>query len=304
MSIDRRTFLAQSAVAGSHLLMRPWTSDRHAPFTIPSDFSLKVMATNWGFQGSMDDFCAKAKESGYDGIEVWTPSQEKEQQALLAGVQKHGLALGLLAAGSDGMYTRHLDQFQQAVDQAVALQPLYVNCHSGRDFFTFEQNKSIIDYTLQASQQSGIPIYHETHRSRILFAAHITKTFLEAIPGLRLTLDISHWCNVHESLLQDQQEAVDLALRHTDHIHTRIGHAESPQVTDPRAPEWEKEVAAHFQWWDQVVQYKADQRQPLTVTTEFGPPNYMAMVPYTQQPLANLWEINAYMMQRFRERYR
>jgi hypothetical protein len=54
----------------------------------------------------------------------------------------------------------------------------------------------------------------------MLFAAHITRQFIEKNPALKLTLDISHWCNVHESLLADQKETVDLALSRVGHIHS------------------------------------------------------------------------------------
>lgn len=305
MPMNRRTFIAQSTLVGSSFLLTNPVSALHMKpaFTIPSDFSLKIMATNWGFQGTWDKFCAKAKESGYDGIEVWVPQQQEEQDKLMTAVDKHQLTYGFLAAGGDSNFEKHLDQFQQAIEKAVALKPLFINCHSGRDYFSFEQNKQFIDFTAKVSQSTGVKISHETHRSRILFAAHITKNFIERIPNLRLTLDISHWCNVHESLLQDQKETVNLAISRTDHVHARIGHAESPQVTDPRAPEWHTEVDTHFAWWDQIVKNKIDNKQPLTVTTEFGPPNYMPAVPFTRQPLADLWDINAHMMQLWRKRY-
>lgn len=305
MPINRRTFISQSALMGSSFLLKNPTSliSTKPNFRIPSDFSLKIMATNWGFQGSWDTFCAKAKETGYDGIEVWAPQQKEEQEKLMAAVDKHQLTYGFLVAGGDSNFEKHLDQFQQAVEKAAALKPLFINCHSGRDYFSFEENRQFIDFTTKVSRSTGIKISHETHRSRILFAAHIASNFIEKIPDLRLTLDISHWCNVHESLLQDQPGTVSLALSRTDHVHARVGHAESPQVTDPRAPEWKTEVDTHFTWWDQIVKNKIDEGQPLTMTAEFGPPNYMAAVPFTRQPLADLWGINAHMMQLWRERY-
>ena len=305
MSVNRRTFLSQFALISSGALL-PGTlyeNKINSPFKIPANFSLTLLATNWGFNGSWDAFCAKAKETGYHGIEVWLPQQKAEQEELFTALEKHKLKYGLLAAGSESHFEKHLDQFQRAVEAAVAFKPLYVNCHSGRDYFSFEQNRQFINFTTALSQTSGVSIYHETHRSRMLFAAHVAKNFLERVPDLRLTLDISHWCNVHESLLKDQQEAVELALSRTDHVHARVGHAESPQITDPRAPEWEQEVETHFKWWDRVLKYKIAAGQPLTMTAEFGPPNYMATVPYTGQPLANLWEINAYMMRLWKERY-
>ena len=299
--------MTRSALLGSSLLLdTPALARSPLPFSVPADFSLKIMARHrlgLGHPGSVEDFCAQAKEAGYDGIEVWYPTDATDRKTLRAATDKHQLLVGFLAAGSDADFAVHQKQFEESVRGALSLNPQFINCHSGRDYFTFEQNRQLIDFTTERAQASGVPIYHETHRARILFAAPVTQRFLEEIPDLRLTLDISHWCNVHASLLQDQPEAVRAALARTDHVHSRVGHAESPQVTDPRAPEWVEAVQAHFDWWDQVVKTKVDQGQPLTMTTEFGPPPYMASVPYTGQPLANQWDINGYMMQQWRERY-
>jgi hypothetical protein len=127
--------------------------------------------------------------------------------------------------------------------------------------------------------------------------------FMEKMASLRLTLDISHWCNVHESLLADQQETVALAISRTGHIHARIGHPEGPQVNDPRAPEWKSVVEAHFGWWDRIVEQKKKEGTRLTILTEFGPADYMPTIPYTRQPVANQWEINVHMLNTLRARY-
>ncbi|MGY0038056.1 hypothetical protein [Pedobacter sp. NJ-S-72] len=182
-------------------------------------------------------------------------------------------------------------------------QPLYINVHSGRDFFTYEENKRFIDFTINYSNQTGVPIYHETHRSRMLYSAPAALPYLQKNPDLRLTLDISHWCNVSESLLEDQATTVELAISRTDHVHSRVGHTEGPQVSDPRAPEWKTEVAVHFAWWDKVVAIKKQQGKMLTMLTEFGPPSYMPTIPFTNRPVADQWEINVYMMQTWKKRY-
>ena len=70
--------------------------------------------------------------------------------------------------------------------------------------FSFDQNKAFIDLTARVRKETSVPIYHETHRGRILYSAPVARTFIEKIQDLRLTLDISHWCAVHESLLADQ----------------------------------------------------------------------------------------------------
>ena len=265
--------------------------------------NLTIMATNWGFKGNLEEFCASAKKDGYDGIEVWVPGSASEMKALSDTVSNAGLKLGLLAGGNDVNPTLHKKQFADAIDRAISLKPIYINCHSGKDYFSFEDNAEMLAMTFKRSTESGIPIYHETHRGRMLFAAHVSKNFIDRFKDLKLTLDISHWCNVHESLLGDQQISVEAALARTSHIHARIGHAEGPQVNDPRAPEWKNEVKAHFDWWDKVIARKKVEGQSITFLTEFGPPNYMQTLPFSGQPVADQWAINKYMMETLRKRY-
>jgi sugar phosphate isomerase/epimerase len=262
-----------------------------------------MLATNWGYGGSWDEFCTKIKGDGYDGAEVWYPTEEKPRKEFLDAFQKYNLKFAFLFGGSDRDYAKHLQQFKSALEEATLLKPLFINSHSGRDHFTFDQNKSFIDFTAELNAKTKVPIYHETHRGRILYSAPVSRHFMEAHPTLRLTLDISHWCNVHESLLDDQSETVKLALSRTDHIHTRIGHAEGPQVNDPRAPEWKDAVDAHIGWWDQVVEQKRREGKRITMLTEFGPVDYLPALPYTRQPVANQWDINKYMLDTLRKRY-
>ncbi len=271
-----------------------------------NNFELKILATNWGFPGSIDEYCAKVKKDGYDGIEIWWQPDKKAEDELFAALKKYQLEVGFLCAGSDSDYKKHFSQFTEMIDAAATQtiqKPLYINCHSGRDYFSYDQNKTFIDHTIQLSQKTGVIICHETHRSRMLFAAPVGRQYLEKNPGLRVTFDVSHWCNVSESLLQDQKETVDLTLSRVDHIHARIGHPEGPQVNDPRAPEWDDAMKAHFDWWDKVVEIKKKAGQRLTILTEFGPPDYMPTLPYTREPLADQWAINVHMMQLLRKRY-
>lgn len=308
MPLSRRKFFGLGASASAAWMLSSFESlAMDTPtFTHNPAFSLKVMATNWGFRGSVDEFCAKAKKEGYDGIEMWWPGEQPAREELFAALKKHGLEIGFLCGGSSANWQQHLVDFKQAIDAAATnkqQRPLYINCHSGRDYFSFEQNQAFIDHTTQLAKQSGIRICHETHRGRILFAASVARPFMDKLPDLRLTLDISHWCAVHESFLGDQPETVALALERTDHIHARVGHPEGPQVSDPRAPEWEPALKTHVAWWDKIVERKKKAGEQLTILTEFGPPDYMPTLPYTRQPLADQWAINVHMMQFLRKRY-
>ncbi|WP_031528433.1 sugar phosphate isomerase/epimerase family protein [Dyadobacter crusticola] len=305
--MNRRKFMSSAiATAGVLTGFEAISDAEKAPFQFDNKLSLKVFGTNWGFVGNTDAFCAAIKKEGYDGLEIWWPGTKEKQKELFTALKKHSLDVGFLCGSAEKEYAAHLDIFKKQINAATTeyeQKPLYINCHSGKDFFTYEQNRAFIDHTTAAAAKTGIPIYHETHRGRMLFAAHIAREFMEKNPELRLTLDISHWCNVHESLLQDQQETVKLALSRTGHIHSRVGHEEGPQVNDPRAPEWEAALKAHLAWWDAVVEQKVKSGETLTVLTEFGPPNYLPTVPFTHQPIADQWAINVHMMHLFRKRY-
>lgn len=308
MKQDRREFIKNTATASAALCLPSLESfSLIPPFPMNKNYQLTIMATNWGFEGSMDEFCAKVKKEGYDGVELWWPTDNKKaQDELFAALKKYGLEVGFLCGGSQEDPQGHLDYYKKMIDAAAkqkVQRPLYINNHSGRDHFSFEQNKKFIDHTNALAKETGISIVHETHRSRMLFAAHVTKQFIEKIPELRLNLDISHWCNVHESLLADQQATVQLALDRADLVHARIGHPEGPQVNDPRAPEWEQVVKQHFEWWDKIVERKKKNGERMTFLTEFGPADYMPALPYTRQPLADQWAINIHMMNLLRKRY-
>ncbi len=304
MNLNRRQFITSTAAASTGLLLTSLTS--FAKPIMPdsqSGYSLLIFATTWGFTGSWDEFASKIKQAGYDGMEVWWPTDEKNRAELLEVLNKHKLQVGFLVGSGEKDFQKHLDQFQQNLSAAAKAKPVYINCHSGKDFFSFEQNKQFMDYTEKINKETGVPVYHESHRGRILFAATIARQFIEKVPSLRLTLDISHWCNVHESYLSDQEETVALALSRTDHIHAHIGQPEGPQVSDPRAPEWSDAVKAHFSWWDKVVETKRKEGKRMTFLTEFGPADYMPTLPYTRQAVANQWDINVHMMEVLRKRY-
>lgn len=309
MPHNRRRFITTTATATTGLILSRLEAFAAANPPIMNkdkNFELLIMGTSWGFGGSVDEFCAKAKKEGYDGIEMWWPMEAKARDELFAALKKHDLQISFLCGGQQSNFKDHLDFFKKMIDAAATntvQRPLYINCHSGRDYFSFEENKAFIDHTTALSKSTGILICHETHRSRMLFAAPVARQFIQKIPELKITFDVSHWCNVSESLLQDQAETLAMTIERVGHIHARIGHPEGPQVNDPRAPEWESAVKAHFEWWDKIVERKRKNGERLTILTEFGPPDYMPTMPYTRQPLSDQWAINVHMMQLLRKRY-
>lgn len=264
---------------------------------------IQFFCPKWGAESmSWDDFCKKVKEAGYDGVEAPFPGDAAGRQEAMEALKKHNLTyIGMIFYNADPK--AHLKDYEQQVRTVASMKPVFINSHTGRDFASFEENKPIIELAEKLSKELGIRILHETHRGRFTYAANVTKTYLDKLPNLRLTLDISHWCAVHESYLDNQPEAVQAALARTDHIHSRVGHPEGPQVSDPRAPEWKAAVDKHLAWWDKIVDLHKQSGTPLTVTAEFGPPSYLPTLPFTNQPVTSQWDVNVYMMQIMKQRY-
>ncbi|ADB38667.1 sugar phosphate isomerase/epimerase family protein [Spirosoma linguale] len=265
---------------------------------------IKFYAPEWGNTLPFPTFCQRVKAAGYDGVEMPLPLEAEARQIIVDTIRENDLELiGQYWQSFEPDLDEHCRNYEMYLRNLIDVQPLFINCQTGKDYFSFDQNKRLFDLASQISAETGIKITHETHRGKALFAAHIARKYLAELPELRICLDISHWCNVHESLLEDQTEAVELAIAHTDHIHSRVGHPEGPQVNDPRAPEWALTLSAHLAWWDKIVQAHQAAGTQLTVTTEFGPATYMPVMPYTQLPIGDQWEINVFMMNLLKERY-
>jgi len=266
---------------------------------------LQFFQTDWGRSVSWDAFCEKAKASGYDGIETWFPKNNMENRLDLdRALEKYNLKV-IYLAGTDKTvdFETSLRKYTEDLMLIATTGAIAINCHTGSDFFTFEQNKAFIAAANKISKENDIPIYHETHRGRFSYNLPDTQNYLESIPELRLTLDISHWMVVHESLLEKQDTQLETVIDRTHHIHARVGHAEGPQVNDPQAPEWKTALDRHLDIWENVIRKKwQESEEPFTLTTEFGPPNYLPTLPYTQIPVADQWKANVFIMEALKQR--
>ncbi|HKO80056.1 MAG TPA: hypothetical protein VJU78_06670 [Chitinophagaceae bacterium] len=272
----------------------------------PQKIAIQFFCPRWGQEHeTYDAFCRKVKEAAYDGIEAPVPFDAGERKEQVNALAKYDLLLlGQYYQSFEKDFATHTINYEKHLRHLLDAKPVKIDSQTGKDYFSLEQNKELFELAKNLSAEYNIPIAHETHRNKALFAAHSTKFILERVPDLPITADFSHWCAVAESLLEDQEEATALACRHAIHIHARVGHEEGPQVIDPRAPEWEKQVHAHLQWWDAIIAHQQKSGASImTITPEFGPLPYMPSVPYTRQPLASQWEINIHMMQLLKKRY-
>ncbi|WP_445454743.1 sugar phosphate isomerase/epimerase [Flavobacterium sp. 25HG05S-40] len=261
--------------------------------------------TYWGCENqSAKSFLDAVIAQGYDGVEINFPDNQlfiTEFMNELDNIRKTinpnfiFIAQQVLSNKTETVveYTQRMgDRLRFLMD----LKPNYINSHTGKDYYDFSDNCSIIEHAEQLSKSSSIPIWHEIHRGRFSFHAKTLLNYLELFPNLKLVADFSHFAVVSESNLEDQAAILGRIYPHIRHLHARVGFSQSPQVNDPFAPEWQDQLEHYLTWWNEIVAVLEKRKiAELTITPEFGPFPYMPQEPFTQKPLANQWETNVKM---------
>lgn len=239
---------------------------------------IKYYCPVWGMKHlPLAEVLQKIKASGYEGAEMSLDPDLVDIKAVKRLFDEHGLGfLPQLPYPKDGKPDEMLVAYRSKMERLLQLEPVMLNAHTGRDHFTFEQNAAFIAAAGELSERYGITVCHETHRGRFSYAAVVMEEYLEAFPNIRLTADLSHWCVVAESLLENQQHIIDKVVQHCAYIHARVGYAQGPQAPEPASPEYTNELRRHTGWWQQIADHHCQQQSAeLIITPEFGPPPYL-----------------------------
>lgn len=274
---------------------------------------IKFFCPTWGMvpdyvteiNADIESILKRIKSAGYDGVEMAVPTNEKQKEQLKLLLNRFELdIIALQCAATGNTIHEYLADYETQIKNAASIKPLFINSHTAADYFPVEEINLSLEKAMELSQKLDVKIVHETHRGRFSFHSASIQKYLTQYPEIRLTADFSHWCNVSESFLQNQQENVKNAIQKSDHIHARIGHPQGCQVNDPRAPEWQQALNYHLEWWDEIIAtHREKGSSTFTITAEFGPGNYMPLMPYTLQPLGNQWDINLWITALLKKRY-
>lgn len=264
---------------------------------------IKYSFSYWGSeQLTPTQFINAITAEGFEGAELFLTGDRITDEFLLAieGARKlnpdfYFITLQL-PFPKENTVAAHIQVMEENFKRLAELNPLFINSHTGKDYFSFDENSRIIDAAMNFSAKNGIRILHETHRGRFSFHAASLIPYLDRFPQMELVGDFSHFCTVSESMLEDQQQIINRILPHVSHIHARVGHEQGPQVSNPQAPEWQGHLDQFIHWWQQIITIKKQSGQSLfTITPEFGPTPYMPTVPFTQEPLSSQWDNNVFM---------
>lgn len=269
------------------------------------NMELKLFKTLWGHDGALNEAADQALGVGFIGLEGNADVPQARREELHTALQSRGLEYiqEIVTAGGyvprrHATVAEHVADIERQLRLGQSLEPKWVTIIGGCDAWSLEQSVRFFGEAQEIAARMGIACSFETHRSRSLFNPWITLDILHRLPELRLTCDFSHWVVVMERLLDDDWDVVLEVARHAHHIHGRVGYGQGPQVPHPAAPEYADALTSHQRYWEEIwTMQRDDGYEYTTMTPEFGPDGYLHTLPFTQQPVADLWEINSWMGQ-------
>lgn len=264
---------------------------------------LKLFKTLWGHTGPLALAADQTVEAGFVGLEGNADVSPQRRDELLQALQTRQLEYiqEIVTAGGyvprrQATVAEHIADVERQLKMGQPLAPQWVTIIGGCDAWSLEQSLHFFGESQEIAARMGIACSFEMHRSRSLFNPWTTLAILQRLPELRLTCDFSHWVVVMERQLDEEWDVVRAVAKHAHHIHARVGYEQGPQVPHPAAPEYLGALVSHQRYWEEIWAIQRDRGYAFTtMTPEFGPAGYLHSLPFTRQPVADLWEINSWM---------
>lgn len=179
----------------------------------------------------------------------------------------------------------HLDSLEaQIVESLEYNNCVKINIHGGKDSWSWEETQEYFtgflalenkyNQSRAASGLAKVPMLHETHRGRILYAPWTTMRVMQAFPTLLFTADLSHWVVVAERHLNADDEfdvVMKLIFERSQHIHARPSSTQHIQLYDLEDPVYESDLNAFKSYWRSIIATQIARGNNITVDPEFGP---------------------------------
>lgn len=244
-----------------------------------TEITLNIQQSWWAMEGlgdadrqwSMEEKFEKIAEAGFTGIVgfIPAPSEAERWRKLL---DEYKFSFGALA------FPWNRQDLASVAMQAKEFGALYINAQVMDSFVIGAKAESLLKELVDEAKAHAIPLYVETHRGRVTQDLHRTIDYVNAIPDLRLTIDLSHYVVAGEMTgnLEQVDPYFDVLLKRTSSLHARVSNGEQIQIDI--GPNGEHPMVPHFlRWWTSGLTYWIKQARPgdsLPVLPELGPPDY------------------------------
>lgn len=147
---------------------------------IGSNINIKYFCSWWGLDHlGIEGMLFKIKDSGFDSVEIGIPFEKEKSKELKILLDKYKLEVIAYQYQADGDFEEYKKCFSASLLSATEFKPLFVNSHTGKDFWSVEQNLELVDIASDIEEQSGVEILHKTYRKHFLFSTFKCKQYFE-----------------------------------------------------------------------------------------------------------------------------
>lgn len=163
------------------------------------------------------------KDAGYEGVQFVEPLEEDVLQ------QCRELGLGVCGSGR----VNCLDDTFRLAEEAQKFGLEALTLHVGWGYEDDRVAAALIESVLDASRQSDVPLYVETHRATIFQDLWRTVQFVKGYPDLKFNGDFSHWYTGLEMVYGDFDQKLAFirpVIERVHFMHGRIGNPGCMQV--------------------------------------------------------------------------
>jgi len=226
---------------------------------------------------SYPEFAKLAHSHGFEGVEVAINPLLQNVGEVKQYFDDYDLKLIVQLPYAVGAHAGIMrEQFLRMIEECLQYDIFWLNCHTGRDYFSFDDNLLFLTQSQKLVQGSSTSLSHEIHRGRFSYDPMQILDYLNESPDTMLTADFSHWCVVTESMLENHQDILKQLYARCSHIHARIGHEQGAQLADPFHHENERYRITFQSWWREIVRSygRSYPTKKLPITCEFGPRPY------------------------------
>lgn len=242
----------------------------HEAVTTEESFAL---VKNAGFAGIAIDLAAADRETAYKTMPLF------RQYEL-------GCVINAFPASMEDMLP--------VLEMAREFEAVVVNIIAQVVPSSVEEASLVVQDWMEEAEKENVNIEFETHRNSVTNDLGYTTRLLEAVPDMKLGVDLSHYIvdrEVSLPLREDEAGLIDKILRRADAFQGRISSAQQIQL-QLEFPQHQKWVVQFLDWWETGFRYwrkRAAADDTLIFQTELAPPEY-AMTGPDGMEMSNRWE--------------